>query len=233
MVSLNFPKLFTDLIDKHVLQLMKDGAPRPPRRGRPAGFIETNLQNLLNDLSKEESIHTDGGCPPIIINRTLPGGGKTRPDYSFVRCVPPVTPDDVLATCEVKGPVRRAFFDVERLHRSWGARIVADVEGQLERTALYPNASHYVALLVPCRVEWTNNAQIDHVLRCIEGRVPGAGLKESLSASVMLPNGVPLDIVLVGVKRTENMQNCSGNGAGDPPALPHLPASGSACPHRC
>jgi len=187
------------LIAKHVLTLADELPLKPPKSGMPAGFNERDLQKFLTQLAKQLKVSVPKGCPPLLIERTLPDNPGTRIDYALVRAVPP-SGTDILATCEVKGPVRKTLFNPSRLQGNFGKKVIKDAQYQLHRTNLYPKAEHYLALLVPFLEIYAEKCSVAQMLANVQSVVPGVRLTECGSELIWLPNGVALSIVMVQVR---------------------------------
>ena len=83
-------------------------------------------------------------CPELIIDKRF---GDKSPDYRFA------TPDS--PTFEVKGPVRRTFFNPEKFGGNWTKATGKGVRNDVRKILLhhcrnFGEVPHYLALLLPC-----------------------------------------------------------------------------------
>jgi hypothetical protein len=198
----DFPRSLCRILAKHVRWLLEELPPKPPVSGMPAGFTESDLRGYLSHLSEEEALARPRGCPMFVIERQLPKDKRrTCVDYAFVRKHRPIAAADVLATCELKGPVRKTFFHLHKFNGNWAPKVVKDAGKQLERGKRYKDARHYIALLVPNYKVWSENHPLVDVLSKIETRVRGAALVQKAHKRVWLSQRLPLDIIILQVER--------------------------------
>jgi hypothetical protein len=101
------------------------------RRKSACDFGETDLQQLIDDRTRRI---LPPGCPELYVDKE-----HKRIDYTFFRA-----PNEILATCQLKGPLRRSA--ASRLENGFGA-ILEDIAKQRREAELFPDLEHYIGIL--------------------------------------------------------------------------------------
>ncbi len=186
-----YAELFCQVLMTGASEFLKHCPPRKPRGGEDPLFRENDMRDYVKQALLDGRMRFPQEWPELEIE------SRGRIDYCFVEA------SSVLATCEVKGPVRAAFFDPKRFGQNWtGPRLLKDVRNQLRR-AKAGDGAHYLGLLFPfaeARIR-TNDLGSDlrGVIRRIEAAVPGAILTESACQSKPLQTGTSLTTVVIQV----------------------------------
>lgn len=102
---------------------------------------------------------------------------------------------DILATCEVKGPTRKAFLAGSE--KNWYRSIVADVRKQLWRANEAPAGEHYLGLMIQPRPGSATREEFLPIIASILEKVPNADLIETSWAE--LPDVEKLNVVVLRV----------------------------------
>jgi hypothetical protein len=138
----NYGKYFAELIEENVATLIESGFQRERNAGAPHKFGENHLREHI----RKNIVATE--WPHLVFERRLANDNDHgNVDYCFLK--PRRSRFDlneVLATCELKGPTRRSFLKGSK--RNWYPAILADLKKQLVRAKLAPSAQHYLALII-------------------------------------------------------------------------------------
>jgi hypothetical protein len=165
----------------------------PKRNVTPCAFCEEDLQWFIK---RDDHMRPYQGFT-LVVNEVGHDANRKRPDYQLL------DKGSLVATCEVKGPVRRTFFDIDAYGRNWTkpSGIPATVRSQLSRTQTHPNARHYLALLL-CLAEADVPASMHRVMEKVAATCPGAmpyafryrqvSLGNMRSATIAITEIVPL-----------------------------------------
>ena len=173
--------------------------PAAYRRPKPRGGVDCCLREIF--LSRHISTGLRNGtislprvCPPLIVDKTIVGETRRRIDYAFVLDERIGVEDvrNILATVEVKGPVRGTFFDAEKSDGNWAPYVAKDIGRQHKRCGTAPGAQHYLALLIPYPESWIRTSTLATILDLAKATVPGARLDECATQTIPLSNNHPL-----------------------------------------
>jgi hypothetical protein len=209
MPAPDFPVILCGLLAKQIRPLLKSLPPKPRVSGMPAGFTERDLRTHLSRLLRKR---TRALPQTFSVERQLPKDNfRTYVDCAFTRKPGRIAAEDILATCELKGPVRKTFFDPRKFEGNFAQDLVKDTQKQLRRGTHYRHAQHFVALLAPHYELWTKHNPLADILAKIEARVRGATLALVARKRVLLPHGVPLDIIILRVTRKTATHAKSGH----------------------
>jgi hypothetical protein len=193
----NYGLMFADVLHRSIRNLTHGSWKRDRNPGAPFHFGENHLRKALRS-----HIHPVE-WPPLVIERSVAGdlvekdkqhGGVDlffAPHGSEERC----HLSDVLATCEVKGPTRRAFLGGSR--RNWYPKIVADLRKQRWRAGTAPAGEHYLALMVQPRPGSATRAEFLRVITSILEEVPNTYLEET--SWVEMPDVEQLNVIVLQV----------------------------------
>ena len=137
------------------------------------------------------------------MDRTISGEKRRRIDYAFVRDERLGVTDvrNILATVEVKGPVRGTFFEPHKIDGNWAPYVANDIGRQHERCGNIPGAQHYLALLMPYAESWLRTSTLEMILDKAKKTVPGARLEECAVQAIPLDNKHPLTAFVYRVAR--------------------------------
>jgi hypothetical protein len=186
----DYPRLFCEMIATHARNVPSS----KPRGGVDCCLREISLSRHISAGLRNRDISLPPACPPVIVDRTIVGETRRRIDYAFVLNERTGVQDvrNILATVEVKGPVRSTFFDPERSERNWAPYVAKDIGRQHERCGTAPRAEHYLALLIPYPESWIRTSTLVTILDLAKATVPGARLEECATQTIPLSNNYPL-----------------------------------------
>jgi hypothetical protein len=200
----DYPRLFCEIIAKHAQSVR----PSKPRGGVDCGLREISLSRHISDGLRNGAIALPPACPPIIVDQTIFGEMRRRIDYAFVLDEKTGVQDvgNILATVEVKGPVRGTFFDPERSEGNWVPYVAKDIGRQHERCGTAPRAEHYLALLMPYTESWIRTSTLFTILDLAKATVPSARLQECATQTIPLSNNCPLTAFVYKVTHHEEVE---------------------------
>lgn len=194
----DFGHLFVEILASNVSAVIDSLPPQKVRGGIDLGFRENHVRDFINEGIKTGSLRLPGQGSTLMVETRLEADvNPGRVDYCFVADAPGER--TVVATCEAKGPVRKAFFDLNRFGRNWSRVFVEDIEKQLNRVRTHGNAEHYIALMLPFSESWVRQSSFREVIHRAVKRVPGAAVHENTCREVTLQSGSPLTFVILKV----------------------------------
>jgi hypothetical protein len=185
-----YAKRFSHILTTGAVEFLRHHPSRKHRGGVDPLFRENDMRDYVKHALAEGRMTLPHDWPQLEVE------SRGRIDYCFV------DGRSILATCEVKGPVRSSFFDPKRFGRNWtGQRFLKDVRNQLDRATF--GGEHFLGLLFPfadatIRTNVLGTALSD-VLRKLEATVPGAQLTDAIWEEIQLPTGTPLTTVVIQV----------------------------------
>jgi hypothetical protein len=216
-----FEQLFVELIQNALcsVHLYIDQIPRKRKRGTTTPWpwsIGRNAWTTYVRPFNEDDVQwvaenaksiRPAACPPVIINKKH---GEKLPDYRFAA---PSSP-----TFEVKGPVRRTFFDPSRFGKNWtkppdaeGGSVRKDIRKILTYHCRdFAAVPHYLVLLLPCSIE-TLPPTFDTIMAMMAAENPGIEQYNWRFEQVWIParttSGIveqaPLTIALSAITRAD------------------------------
>lgn len=189
--------MFADMLHRSIRNLTQGSWERDRNPGAPFRFGENHLRNALRSYINPVE------WPPLVIERSVEGDLEENDqqhggvDLFFA---PNRSPEhchllDVLATCEVKGPTRKAFLSGSR--RNWYPKIVADLRKQRWRVRAAPAGEHYLGLMVQPRLGYSIRAEFLRVITTMLEEVPDTDLEET--SWVDLPDVEHLNVIVLRV----------------------------------
>jgi hypothetical protein len=196
----DYALLFSDIFTTNVGPMFDTLPTIKHRGGIDLGFRENHLRNYIRSGLELLAITLPTDCPRLQVEKDLPQDENPgRVDYCFVDQLR-TGGLSVLATCEVKGPVRASFVNLKRFSRNWSRDFVKDVQKQLTRRRNHDHAKHYIALFMPFTESLIRHSSFPEVLRRTSEAVPGASLVECVAKETTLPNGLPLTVIVLRVE---------------------------------
>ena len=172
---------FVEIVREAALRLKAECFLRKSRGGVDLRFRENDLRDRLR------------GIPDIVVEQRLQNDDNSgNVDYHIM------SHGRVVATCEVKGPVRKSFLDPSRFGRNWSKRFTEDLQKQAKRAASMPDAEHYSMLLLPFTEETLNASHYTVVIERARAQVPQATILKLITSEVHVHTDV-LTIVLFRV----------------------------------
>lgn len=162
----------------------------PKRNVTLCAFCEEDLQWLIK---REDHLQISQGVK-LIVNEVGHDADRKRADYQLEKN------GILVATCEVKGPVRKSFFDLDAYGRNWTRpdRIPSMVVSQLSRAQTHPKANHYLALLF-CLEESKIPESMQHVMAKVAITSPGSIPFSFRYRQVGLTNGLYVTIAITEI----------------------------------
>jgi hypothetical protein len=193
----DYPRLFCEMIATHA----RNVSPSKPRGGIDCCLREISLSRHISGGLRNGAISLPRACPPLIVDKTIVGEARRRIDYAFVLNERIGVQDlgNILATVEVKGPVRGTFFDPDKSEGNWAPYVAKDIERQHERCRTAPGAQHYLALLLPYPELWIRTSSLATILDIAKATVPGARLEECVTQTIPLSDDHPLTAFVYNV----------------------------------
>jgi hypothetical protein len=186
---------FAHILSRGASGFLSTQPPRKHRGGIDPLFRENDVRDYVRASLLDGRIVLPKGWPVLEVE------SRGRIDYSFV------DGGAILATCEVKGPVRKGFFDPKKFGINWtGPKVQTDIRKQVNRANKIPG-EHYLAILFPfTEIEVRGGAlgtSFDDVIRRLESHVPGSRLDPTEWLETVLTNGCPLTTVVMRVLPAE------------------------------
>jgi hypothetical protein len=202
MVYANF---FLDLVTSNVPRMAEIMPLRNSRGGIDLGYRENDLRSFIQQSVVASTLKMPKDCPQLVVERKLPNDPNNGcVDYCFIRGSE-LSLTSLLATCELKGPARKAFLDLRRFGVNWSRVFVRDVEKQLLRATTMPRVEHYIALLLPLTEDFIRSSSFPEIVNRTVEAVPGAHLVECACKEVQLR--LPLTTFIFRVQPLEGLKH--------------------------
>jgi hypothetical protein len=149
-----FGSYFSDFFQRSIRNLISSDFKRLKNPGAPFKFGENHLREHIRTILNNGSFALPAEWPPFLFERKVQddssifGNRHGGVDYFFVkdRSAQRYSLNEILATCEMKGPTRPKLLQGSKVN--WYEGVREDLKKQVSRATNAPQGEHYVAILL-------------------------------------------------------------------------------------